>query len=78
MTLNRLFRAQLGESVEPGILQKALALDPSLMEVHRARGMVLEFTSNLEKNSGVNARLLWSESDENLAQKLIARLQRVQ
>ncbi len=39
---------------------------------------LVEFTSNLEKNSGVNARLLWSESDENLAQKLIARLQKVQ
>ena len=28
--------------------KKALALDSSLMEVHRARGMVLEFTNNLK------------------------------
>ena len=39
---------------------------------------LVEFTSKLEKNSGANARLLWSESEENLAQKLISRLQKVQ
>jgi hypothetical protein len=39
---------------------------------------LVEFTSAVEKNCGTSARLLWSESDENLAQKLIARLQRVQ
>jgi hypothetical protein len=39
---------------------------------------LVEFTSKVEKNSGANARLLWSESDQNFAQKLIARLQRVQ
>jgi len=38
---------------------------------------LVDFTSRAEKNSGANARLLWSESDENLAQKLIARLQKV-
>lgn len=36
------------------------------------------FTIAVEKNCGTSARLLWSESDENLAQKLIARLQKVQ
>jgi len=39
---------------------------------------LVAFTSAVEKNCGVSARLLWSESDENLAQKLIARLQKVQ
>lgn len=39
---------------------------------------LVEFTSVVEKNCGTSARLLWSESDENLAQKLIARLQKVQ
>ena len=39
---------------------------------------LVEFTSKVEKNSGANARLLWSESEENFAQKLIARLQKVQ
>ena len=39
---------------------------------------LVEFTSKVEKNSGASSRLLWSESDESFAQKLIARLQRVQ
>jgi hypothetical protein len=39
---------------------------------------LVEFSSNVEKNSGASARLLWSESEESLAQKLIARLQKVQ
>lgn len=38
---------------------------------------LVSFTSALEKNSGLAGRLLWSESEENLAQKLISRLQRV-
>jgi hypothetical protein len=33
-------------------------------------------TVQLEKNAGATGRLLWSESEENLAQKLIARLQK--
>jgi hypothetical protein len=39
---------------------------------------LVDFTNAVEKDSGATARLLWSESEENLAQKLIARLQRVQ
>jgi hypothetical protein len=39
---------------------------------------LVQFSTNVEKNSGANSRLLWSESEDNLAQKLIARLQRVQ
>jgi hypothetical protein len=39
---------------------------------------LVDFTNNIEKNSGANARLLWSESEENIAQKLISRLQKVQ
>jgi hypothetical protein len=39
---------------------------------------LVEFSSKVEKNSGANARLLWSESEQNIAQKLIARLQKVQ
>ena len=35
------------------------------------------FTTTVEKNCGISGRVLWSESDENLAQKLIARLQKV-
>jgi len=39
---------------------------------------LVEFSKNVEKNSGASSRLLWSESEESLAQKLIARLQGVQ
>ena len=39
---------------------------------------LVEFTARAEKNAGATGRLLWSESEENLAQKLINRLQRVQ
>jgi hypothetical protein len=39
---------------------------------------LVEFTAKVEKNAGATGRLLWSESEENLAQKLINRLQRVQ
>ncbi len=39
---------------------------------------LVEFTAQVEKNAEARGRLLWSESEENLAQKLINRLQRVQ
>jgi hypothetical protein len=39
---------------------------------------LVEFGVKAEKNTRANSRLLWSESQENLAQKLVARLQRVQ
>jgi hypothetical protein len=39
---------------------------------------LVDFSNAIEKNSGASARLLWSESEESLAQKLIARLQKVQ
>jgi len=39
---------------------------------------LVEFSTKVEKHSGASARLLWSESEESLAQKLIARLQKVQ
>jgi hypothetical protein len=39
---------------------------------------LVEFSVTVEKNSGASSRLLWSESEESLGQKLIARLQKVQ
>ena len=38
---------------------------------------LLAFTLLVEKNSGISSRLLWTESGEPLAEKLIARLQRL-
>jgi hypothetical protein len=37
---------------------------------------LINFSNAVEKNCGVTGRVLWSESEENLAQKLIARLQK--
>ncbi len=39
---------------------------------------LVTFSAAAEKASGASGRLLWSESEENLAQKLISRLQKVQ
>jgi hypothetical protein len=39
--------------------------------------MLLAFTLSVEKNCNVSSRLLWTESGEPLAQKLIDRLQRL-
>lgn len=40
--------------------------------------ILIAFTLAVEKNSGIRGRVLWSESDESLAQKLVARLQKTQ
>ena len=39
---------------------------------------LIEFTKKLEMHTRATSRRLWSESDDSLPQKLIARLQRVQ
>jgi hypothetical protein len=38
---------------------------------------LVDFTTKAQKSSGATGRLLWSESEENFAQKLISRLQKV-
>jgi hypothetical protein len=39
---------------------------------------LVAFSAAVEKNCSISGRVLWSESEENLAQKLIARLQQTQ
>ncbi len=56
--------------------------DEPLDEVAQARiqqniEKLLAFTLLVEKNCGISSRLLWTESGEPLAEKLIARLQKV-
>lgn len=54
-------------------------LSPDVEEHVKANiAKLVDFTQKLEKNAGLRGRVLWSESDENLAQKLVSRLQRVQ
>ena len=38
---------------------------------------LVELTTSIEKDCGVETRLLWTESEESIAQKLIARLQKL-
>ncbi|HEX3470003.1 MAG TPA: hypothetical protein VHT28_02355 [Silvibacterium sp.] len=39
--------------------------------------LLVDFTNAVQQHGGISTRLLWSESGESLAQKLIARLQSV-
>jgi hypothetical protein len=70
---------QIDLGLDEPFLYENLQLSPT--QQNRLRENVTQlvaFTAAVEKNSGASARLLWSESEENLAQKLISRLQKVQ
>ena len=70
---------QVDFALDSPFLQEELQLTPEAEQ--RARTNVqklVDFTAKAEKSSGASSRLLRSESEENLAQKLIARLQKVQ
>ena len=79
-----------GESNETGHIEIDLGLDSlfvpedvGLSEENQAKvrenvKKLIEFTGKLQLNTRATSRRLWSESEENLAQKLIAGLQRVQ
>jgi len=70
---------QIDFGLDQAFLHEEIALDTQAENHIRSNVQrLVEFTSNVEKNSGATGRLLWSESEENLAQKLINRLQRVQ
>ncbi len=65
--------------IDSPFLQDEVQLD-SEAETHVRANVqkIVEFTNKAEKASGATGRLLGSESEENFAQKLIARLQKVQ
>ena len=59
-------------------LQDEVDLDEVNAEyIKRNVQRMVDVTNAIQQNCGISSRLLWSESGENLAQKLIARLQRV-
>ncbi len=65
--------------IDSRFLQDDVQLDSETETRVRANVQKLvEFTNKAEKSSGASTRLLWSESEESLAEKLIARLQKVQ
>jgi hypothetical protein len=51
--------------------------DTAALHIQKNVEMLLAFTLSVEKHCGISSRLLWTESGEPLAQKLIDRLQRV-
>jgi hypothetical protein len=70
---------QVDFGLDSPFLQEDVKMTPEAETRVRANVQKLvDFTTKVEKNSGANARLLWSESDETFAQKLISRLQKVQ
>lgn len=65
--------------LDTAFLQEAVDLDADSEQRVRANvHKLIDFTNKVEKNAQANGRLLWSDSEDNLAQKLIARLQKVQ
>ena len=70
---------QIDFGLDSRFLQENIALtEETQAKVRDNVGKLVEFTMKAEKNTRATARLLWSESEENLAQKLVARLQKVQ
>jgi len=68
---------QIDFGLDTPFLHEEVGLTPDIQDRIRTNVQhLVEFTAKVERNSGATGRLLWSESDENLAQKLILRLQR--
>jgi len=63
--------------LEDGVLESADLDETATRHVQKNIEMLLAFTLSVEKHCGLSSRLLWTESGEPLAQKLIERLQRV-
>jgi len=51
--------------------------EDAIQRVKQNVARLVEFTHRVQKNGGISTRLLWSESGESLARKLIERLQQV-
>jgi hypothetical protein len=70
---------QLDFGLDTPFLYEDMELDE--MDEARVRFNVqklVNFTNAVDKNCGPTGRVLWSDSEENLAQKLVSRLQKIQ
>jgi hypothetical protein len=64
--------------LDTAFLYEDLDLDQIAVErVKENVQMLVDFTNGVQKHGGISTRLLWSESGESLAHKLIERLQQV-
>jgi hypothetical protein len=69
-------RVDLG--LDTPFLYEDVELDQdAIQRVKQNVQMLVEFTNGVQKHGGISTRLLWSESGESLAKKLIERLQQV-
>jgi hypothetical protein len=68
---------QIDLGLDAPFLHEELSLTPEAEQHVRSNvHKLVEFTAKVERNTGATGRLLWSDSEDNLAQKLIARLQK--
>jgi hypothetical protein len=61
----------------PWVLEDEDLDDAAAARIRENTEKLLAFTLSVEKHCGISSRLLWTESGEPLAEKLIARLQRL-
>jgi hypothetical protein len=63
---------------DTSFLQEDVELDDEAADyVKQNVELLVDFTNAVQQHGGISSRLLWSESGDSLAQKLIARLQSV-
>ncbi|AXC11768.1 hypothetical protein ACPOL_2446 [Acidisarcina polymorpha] len=64
--------------IDTPFLHEDVDLDlPAVSRVKENVQLLVDFTNAVQEHCGISSRLLWSESGESLAQKLVERLQRV-
>jgi hypothetical protein len=69
---------RIGFGLDTPFLQEEVDLDgEAAARVRENIAQLVALVRAIEKNCGISTRLLWSESGESLAEKLIARLQQV-
>jgi hypothetical protein len=61
----------------PWVLEEDALDEHAAKRIQQNVEKLLAFTLSVEKHCGISSRLLWTESGEPLAEKLIARLQRL-
>ncbi len=71
---------RVGFGLDTPFLQEGLELSDAeaAARVRENIALLVALVHSIEKNCGISSRLLWSESGESLAEKLVARLQQVQ